>query len=736
MDSSSSEEQPPPPPPQQSPRREEFPKECLHKTKTIQFFNRSTPIILQNDNGPCPLLAICNVLLLRNQLNLSVDIGEVSQEKLLSLVAERLIDSNSNTDNKGAEYVQNQQQNISDAIDLLPRLTTGIDVNIKFQRIGDFEFTPECAIFDLLDIPLYHGWLVDPQDYATAKAIGSKSYNTITRELVSLQEVVGNEKDKSVEDSVDFAAATAATLGVPSPCLTRAKSSNDSPRAASDESDVRIGDALEAAELLRVLKLSENNSSIEESDCITAGRNGENVNFDEHLHHKQVIAMSSNDKQLEHDLNGKVQGEPSISGENDLPSSRDDLIPHDGPDDADHSSAKLILSRPDDQHSFSQSGGSLPEDLTKVDSAPWDQNETNPSPNSEISFLPLHDQDTQLIPSTDGLMETTTLNGHEHLALTLLDANLQIDSPLDVGLGEKTYKESGIEKSTVFSGPSDSSSGNIQNIQATESFTSSLNDSEPIYEGEECIFDSVATVCEDQEPIYEGEGILAKQGDGIDINVRNTCSKDEITSEEGELISNFLKNNASQLTFHGLFSLQDGLKDRELCVFFRNNHFSTMFKFDRELYLLTTDQGYLNQPGIVWEKLNEVNGDSVFYDSGFKEFRPETEANGSWDEQNVLANTADYLASFGNSGQDSSNINSDLQLAIALQQQEFEQQQQQQQQQQPQPQRRAPQQPSAAGGSRLITGPQTRPSARPSTSSPKQDKKSKDSCCIIYIITF
>lgn len=30
-------------------------------------------------------------------------------------------------------------------------------------RIDDFEFTPECAIFDLLDIPLYHGWIVDPQ---------------------------------------------------------------------------------------------------------------------------------------------------------------------------------------------------------------------------------------------------------------------------------------------------------------------------------------------------------------------------------------------------------------------------------------------------------------------------------------------------------------------------------------------------------------------------------------------
>lgn len=37
--------------------------------------------------------------------------------------------------NKDEGYVENQQQNIADAIDLLPRLATGIDVNIKFRRL-------------------------------------------------------------------------------------------------------------------------------------------------------------------------------------------------------------------------------------------------------------------------------------------------------------------------------------------------------------------------------------------------------------------------------------------------------------------------------------------------------------------------------------------------------------------------------------------------------------------------
>lgn len=31
-----------------------------------------------------------------------------------------------------------------------------------------------------------------------------------------------------------------------------------------------------------------------------------------------------------------------------------------------------------------------------------------------------------------------------------------------------------------------------------------------------------------------------------------------------------------------------------------------IFQFEGELYLLATDQGYINEPDLVWEKLNEV----------------------------------------------------------------------------------------------------------------------------------
>ena len=43
---------------------------------------------------------------------------------------------------------------------------------------------------------------------------------------------------------------------------------------------------------------------------------------------------------------------------------------------------------------------------------------------------------------------------------------------------------------------------------------------------------------------------------------------------------------ASQLTYYGLSGLYQHVKEKELVVFFRNNHFSTMFRIDNKLFIL------------------------------------------------------------------------------------------------------------------------------------------------------
>jgi hypothetical protein len=61
------------------------------------------------------------------------------------------------------------------------------------------------------------------------------------------------------------------------------------------------------------------------------------------------------------------------------------------------------------------------------------------------------------------------------------------------------------------------------------------------------------------------------------------------------LSQNFLESTASQLTEVGLIALHESLHPNELAVFFRNNHFSTIFNHEGRLYLLITDVGFLHE---------------------------------------------------------------------------------------------------------------------------------------------
>ena len=58
----------------------------------------------------------------------------------------------------------------------------------------------------------------------------------------------------------------------------------------------------------------------------------------------------------------------------------------------------------------------------------------------------------------------------------------------------------------------------------------------------------------------------------------------------------------------GLMSLYDTISNDTLAVFFRNNHFSTIYKKADRLYLLVSDLGYEHEARVVWELLDEING--------------------------------------------------------------------------------------------------------------------------------
>jgi len=156
-------------------------REGIYNVKWVEHNSGQCAIITQNINGPCPLLAIVNVLLLRGKLTLPQGCEVISAEQLLEFLADLLISLSPGSNNPLPDF----QHNINDAIAILPKLQTGLDVNVRFTGVKDFEYTPECIIFDLLGISLYHGWLVDPQLEETVLAVSNLTYNQLVENIIT-----------------------------------------------------------------------------------------------------------------------------------------------------------------------------------------------------------------------------------------------------------------------------------------------------------------------------------------------------------------------------------------------------------------------------------------------------------------------------------------------------------------------------------------------------------------------
>jgi len=160
--------------------KEDFPENIYH-IKWVQYNQTKCGIITQNSNGPCPLLAIVNILILKGKLSMPQGCEVISAEQLLEYLADLIISLRPDNQNSLPDF----QHNMNDAIAILPKLQTGLDVNVKFTGVSDFEYTPECIIFDLLNIALYHGWLIDPQMEDTLLAVNNLSYNQLVETIIS-----------------------------------------------------------------------------------------------------------------------------------------------------------------------------------------------------------------------------------------------------------------------------------------------------------------------------------------------------------------------------------------------------------------------------------------------------------------------------------------------------------------------------------------------------------------------
>ena len=160
--------------------------------KRIEFLGRRVNILLQNTNGPCPLIAITNILLLQQKIQLwksisdaeDIDINLVELEEIKQLVAEYICEQSCNRND------MNSSAFMEEILDLLPKLAEGMDLNVVFTNCTSFEFTREISVFDTLGITLYHGWLPDLNleasslDMEMYHAVKNLSYNHLVFKIV------------------------------------------------------------------------------------------------------------------------------------------------------------------------------------------------------------------------------------------------------------------------------------------------------------------------------------------------------------------------------------------------------------------------------------------------------------------------------------------------------------------------------------------------------------------------
>ncbi|EPB90420.1 hypothetical protein HMPREF1544_02786 [Mucor circinelloides 1006PhL] len=188
--------------------------------KTIDWRDKQVRIITQNENGPCPLVAICNVLFLRGDLEIRPPDREVvTFEYLVDRLGDYLL-NHAPTDEPMAqsppksaekqpqapkrqgtsEFVLTYRHNLDAAFTILPNLKSGLDVNIKFDSIHGFEPTAELAMFDLFNVNLVHGWVADPQDVETFDVVVNKcgTYNHAVELIVQADELSTRQSDEGL----------------------------------------------------------------------------------------------------------------------------------------------------------------------------------------------------------------------------------------------------------------------------------------------------------------------------------------------------------------------------------------------------------------------------------------------------------------------------------------------------------------------------------------------------------
>ncbi|KAI5818968.1 hypothetical protein BZA77DRAFT_260007 [Pyronema omphalodes] len=152
------------------------------------------PILLQNLNGPCPLMALVNAITISTPPSRSSALADVLRKReqvSLNLLVEAVFEELMSRDLPDGQDLPD----VSDLFAFLIALHTGMNVNPRFNTApgepGAFEQTKELQLYAAFSVPLVHGWLPSPDTaHASALQRSAKSYDETQTLLFAEEELI------------------------------------------------------------------------------------------------------------------------------------------------------------------------------------------------------------------------------------------------------------------------------------------------------------------------------------------------------------------------------------------------------------------------------------------------------------------------------------------------------------------------------------------------------------------
>lgn len=160
-----------PPPPMSEAELKSF-QEKQAETYAIRHINwidytgqlRESPVLVQSRNGPCPLLALVNGLIMRSDRKTEPPIVRAlkTRENIsLGLLIQALFD-------ELVTYSNDELPDIEALSRFLTMLHTGMNVNPRLTlsspaALGSFYETKDIQLYDSFKVPLVHGWIATPK---------------------------------------------------------------------------------------------------------------------------------------------------------------------------------------------------------------------------------------------------------------------------------------------------------------------------------------------------------------------------------------------------------------------------------------------------------------------------------------------------------------------------------------------------------------------------------------------